>query len=364
MRRRIDQDTVTPVAKKVLLLMSQHSIPLYPENYLVWFDYVIGVNKALTEDINRLMNDGKAFSEEINHELYKKHFGNDGRFKQIEDAQQEVRKLLQDILEEVLHTQDFTSDYRDKLGGFTQELQDATDLEKIRQIVANLMQVTVEVIKTGEEMQERLKETTHKSEELQKELVKAQQEILIDPLTTLYNRKAFDKKIMTYIETFQQERKIFSMVMLDIDFFKQFNDEHGHLMGDQVLKYMGAMLTKELKGKDFVARYGGEEFAILLAGTPAQSAFVVADNIRQSLDGVQLKYVRTGQVLGKITISAGVSSIRRDDTVESLVKRADDALYLAKQCGRNLVKSEQDIMPDPDDTPVRVKPSLVKFSKQ
>jgi len=364
MSRRIDKDTVTLVAKKALLLMSQHAIPLYPENYLVWFDYVIGVNKDLEEDINRLIQDGKNFSEEINGDLYKRYFGKGTRFKQLEDAEQEIRKILQDALAEILYTQEFTSDYREKLNGFTQELQDATDLNEIRHIVSHLLLATVDVIKAGEQIKERLAETTHKSEELQKELEKAQQEILIDPLTALYNRKAFDRKIMTYIKAFELEKKIFSLVMIDIDFFKQFNDEHGHLLGDQVLKYMGSLLTKELKGKDFVARYGGEEFAILLAGTSAEHTFIVADNIRKSLDGVQLKYVKTGRVLGKITISAGVAAIQPGDTLESLIKRADDALYLAKKCGRNNVKSERDMMPLGGGEPVRVSPSQVEFRKR
>ena len=156
---------------------------------------------------------------------------------------------MKNVLDEILHTQSFTSDYREKLSGFTQKLQHATDLEEIRKIVGQLMLTTVDVIKSSEKLKDRLAATTQKSEELQRELEIAQQEVLIDPLTKLYNRKAFDKKIANYIKTFQQEGHIFSLVMIDIDHFKQFNDEHGHLLGDQVLKYLGALLTKELKGK-------------------------------------------------------------------------------------------------------------------
>ena len=358
-----DKDTISLLAEKVLLLMSQRGIPLYPENYWVWFHYVMGVDKDLQKNIDLIIKDGGSFSEEINRELFKKHFGNVSGFKHIEDAQQKIRKILKDVLDEILHTQNFTSDYRDKLNGFTRDLQRATDLDEIRQIVAHLMLATVDVIKASEQLKNRLAETTQKSEELQQELEKAQQEVLIDPLTKLYNRKAFDKKMMTYIRIFQQDGAIFSLAMIDIDYFKQFNDEHGHLLGDQVLKYFGSLLTKELKGKDFVARYGGEEFAILLAGTPVEYAFIVANNIRKALDGVQLKYVKTGQVLGKLTISAGVSAVRSGDTIESMVKRADDALYLAKECGRNAVKSEGDILPRRGGADVRINPSQVEFRK-
>ena len=150
--------------------------------------------------------------------------------------------------------------------------------------------------------------------------------------------------------------------MIDIDYFKRFNDQHGHLLGDQVLKFMGSLFSKELKGRDFVARYGGEEFVILLGTTSLENAFIVADKIRKSLDGIKLKYVKTGQVLGKVSISAGVAAIREDDTAESLLKRADDALYLAKQAGRNNVKSESDL-PDRDGLKETMTPSMVEFLK-
>ena len=113
------------------------------------------------------------------------------------------------------------------------------------------------------------------------------------------------------------------------------------LFRSQILKFLGCLLTREIKGKDFVARYGGEEFVILLPGTSLEKACLVAENIRKSLASAQLKYVKTGQSLGKITISAGVSAVRAGDTEETLLKRADDAMYLAKQNGRNNSKSER-----------------------
>lgn len=364
MRHHIDKDNITAVARKVLLMMSKYEIPLYPENYMVWFDYVIGANKEMETDINRIIRDGGPFSDEINDELYQRHFGNDdSRLKMVADAQKEIQKILKDVLDEILYTQDFTSDYRGKLEGFTAQLKEVKELDEIHEIVANIMHVTVEVIQASEQLKEHLAETTSKSEKLQHDLDRAQHEILIDPLTSLYNRKAFDKKIATYIKAYRDAGNIFSLVMADIDYFKQFNDQHGHQMGDQVLKFMGALLSKELKGKDFVGRYGGEEFVILMEGASLDNACIVADKIRKSLTGVQLKYIKTGQVLGKITISAGVATMRDNDTAESLVKRADDALYLAKQNGRNNVKSELD-MPPGYETDEITMPSAVVFMKQ
>jgi diguanylate cyclase len=360
-RYQIDKDAVMDVAKKVLRMMSERDIALYPENYWVWFDYSMGVNKELESDINRILQEDGHFSDEINNGIYLRHFGsNEPNLKVAEDAQKEIQKILREVLDEILHTQEFTSDYRDKLNEFTTELKEAKDLDAIHKIVSNLMLVTVAVIQSSEQLREHLTETTSRSENLQKELEKAQHEILIDPLTALYNRKAFDRKILTYMEAFQEAGNDFSLVLIDIDFFKCFNDQYGHLLGDQVLKFMGSLLSKELKGRDFVARYGGEEFIILMESTPLDNAVIVADKLRKSLDGIRLKYVKTGQALGKISISAGVSMVRENDTVESLLKRADDALYLAKQSGRNNVKSELDL-PRGKHLKEIVMPSTVEF---
>jgi diguanylate cyclase len=362
-RHHTDKDNIAPVARKVLQMMSQYEISLSPENYLVWFDYVIGVNKELEKDINQIIHDGNLFSDEINNELYRRHFDNDdSRLKIVANVQKEIQNILKDILDEILYSHDFTSDYRDKLEAFTAQLKEEKELYEIHEIVSNIMHVTVEVIQASEQLKAHFEETTSKSKKLQQELDRAQHELLIDPLTSLYNRKAFDKKMSDFIKAYQDEGKIFSLVMIDIDYFKKFNDQHGHLLGDQVLKLMGRLLSKELKGKDFVGRYGGEEFFILMEDASLYNAVIVTDKIRKSLTSVQLKYVETGQILGKVTISAGVAAMRDNDTAESLIKRADDAMYMAKQSGRNNVKSELD-MPLGHETGETKTPLAVKFLK-
>ena len=364
MVHQIDKNNIAAVARKVLLMMSQYQISLNPENYHVWFDYIIGINKELEKDINRIIQDGKPFSDEINSEFYRRHFDNDdSRLKLVADSLKEIRKILKDVFDEIICAKDFTSDYRDKLRGITAQLKEMKELDGIHEIVANIMNVTVEVIQNSEQLKVHLEETTNKSEKLQQELERAQQEILLDPLTGLYNRKAFDKEITAYIKAYKDDGKIFSFAMIDIDYFKNFNDQHGHLMGDQVLMFMGRLLSKELKGKDFVGRYGGEEFVILMEGASLDNACIVANKIRKSLADVQLKYVKTGQVLGKITISAGVAAMKDNDTVESLVKRADNALYIAKQSGRNNVKSELD-MPIGYESGETIPTLAVKFAKR
>jgi diguanylate cyclase len=131
--------------------------------------------------------------------------------------------------------------------------------------------------------------------------------------------------------------------MLDIDHFKKFNDHYGHQVGDEVLWIVESHLKENLKDKDFPSRYGGEEFIVLLLNTKLDKANIVAEQIRENISKKGLKIKKTEQSLGNITVSVGVSEFREGDTAASGVERADSALYLAKDSGRNNVKLEKDV---------------------
>jgi diguanylate cyclase len=130
--------------------------------------------------------------------------------------------------------------------------------------------------------------------------------------------------------------------MFDIDHFKSFNDSYGHLTGDQVLRLVGMSLKQTIKGQDITARYGGEEFAVVLPNTALRQALTVADHIRRAVMAKELKKKSTGEILGRVTISVGVSMLKPDDDTDSLIERADACLYAAKRNGRNRVICETD----------------------
>jgi diguanylate cyclase len=159
----------------------------------------------------------------------------------------------------------------------------------------------------------------------------------------LHNRKAFDNKIKELYDEFKESGVLFSAMMVDIDFFKKFNDTYGHKIGDEVLKIVGSTLMESVKGKDFAARYGGEEFVILLPDTALSNASIVGEQIRKAVSAKALKLKKTGEKMKKITTSIGIAQIRSDDTAETVIERADKALYHAKDFGRNNVKTEDEL---------------------
>jgi diguanylate cyclase len=133
-----------------------------------------------------------------------------------------------------------------------------------------------------------------------------------------------------------------SLMMTDIDHFKNFNDSFGHLTGDQVLRLVAMSVKQNVKGQDTAARYGGEEFAVVLPNTVLRSAITVADHIRRAVMTKELMKRSTGEHLGRITISIGVATLHPGDTAQMLIERADTCLYAAKRHGRNRVLCETD----------------------
>jgi diguanylate cyclase len=144
------------------------------------------------------------------------------------------------------------------------------------------------------------------------------------------------------VQTALANRQPLSLLMFDIDHFKSFNDAYGHLTGDQVLRQVAMSLKHIVRAHDITARFGGEEFAVMLPTTTLRQALTIADQIRRAVMAKELKKKSTGKILGRVTISVGVSMLRPGDDTDALIERADACLYAAKRNGRNRVISEVD----------------------
>ncbi|MFP3159419.1 MAG: diguanylate cyclase [Hydrogenobaculum sp.] len=152
-----------------------------------------------------------------------------------------------------------------------------------------------------------------------------------DPLTGIYNRRYLEEKLEEYMNLAQRHNRPLSLIMFDIDFFKHINDSFGHDLGDKVLKAISKLVSENIRNTDIFARYGGEEFVIIAPETTKEDAKTLAEKLRVSIENLHFEEEI------HITCSFGVVSLEKHDTKETLLKRADDALYEAKRTGRNRV---------------------------
>ena len=156
----------------------------------------------------------------------------------------------------------------------------------------------------------------------------------VDGLTGVYNRNKFEEIFEYEVKQNKRYKQAFSIAILDIDNFKDFNDKFGHLIGDEVLIILAQTMKNNMRETDLFARWGGEEFVILLNNTNLEDAIISANNFKNLIQGLKHK------TAGKITASFGVTQFKENDTIKSIFQRADNALYNAKNSGRNCVKSE------------------------
>lgn len=157
-----------------------------------------------------------------------------------------------------------------------------------------------------------------------------------DPLTQLPNRLGFEQRLKEELARAKRHDQPISIAVLDIDFFKKINDQFGHLVGDKVLKMMSKEMKKVSRGSDYLARFGGEEFILLLPQTALDEAFSAVDKIRQRIESRPFHFQNKPV---PITISAGVAQLQNDEGTDHWINRADSALYISKQEGRNKVSS-------------------------
>jgi diguanylate cyclase len=235
-----------------------------------------------------------------------------------------------------------SASYDNTLSGATEKLAVAQGRDQVKAIVDSLMRSTGEMRETNKALRDRLTLSKSEISDLQQSLEAIRAESLTDPLTGLGNRKYFDRSIDAAVQNALDNGEPLSLLMFDIDHFKSFNDSYGHLTGDQVLRLVGLSLKQTIKGQDITARYGGEEFAVVLPNTALRQALTVADHIRRAVMAKELKKKSTGEILGRVTISVGVSMLKPGDDTDSLIERADACLYAAKRSGRNRVICEAD----------------------
>jgi diguanylate cyclase (GGDEF)-like protein len=182
-------------------------------------------------------------------------------------------------------------------------------------------------------------DTLSESLRLQREF---QRHASLDALTGLNNRRWLDEMVPRQLKRSRFQQRPLTLIMLDVDHFKRFNDDHGHQAGDFVLFAVAQILRSRLRPTDLLGRYGGEEFTIVLPDTNAIGAVIAAERVRRSVEETEL-VLPDGRPLPRVTVSLGIAAADSDTTVSQLFERADRALYRAKQNGRNRVEvSEAD----------------------
>ena len=319
-----------------LPLMTKLSIPVTPENYMVWYRYVSGSDISLSRAIDALVRDGAPFSSEKSEELYRTFCRNEGDEELIEEIRSSLKRIFVAVAGELTVLSEQASAYESLVSSTIDKLSDNPSAADIRNAAEEIIDATKTLGECGRALRLQLDETTESFDVLKKKFVQVKRESSIDFLTGIPNRRYFNDTLASMI---REAPDHLSILLVDIDHFKGFNDRHGHLTGDSVLRLVARMIKKNVKGKDIVCRFGGEEFAVILPETLLSGALSVAENIRTCFSKKSLRVAADGKDLGALTVSVGAACHCEGESPNDLVLRADRALYHAKNAGRNRVTS-------------------------
>ncbi|MFJ7285159.1 diguanylate cyclase [Pseudomonas sp. NPDC099000] len=238
---------------------------------------------------------------------------------------------------------------REQVDGLQSSMQEAADLDDLKHVLENHLEGLLgtmdqhqkqrdereqEVAARLQSLAERVAHMEQEALGYREHLEEQRQKALIDPLTSLPNRAAWSERLEHEVRQWQQHGNTLLLAMLDLDHFKRINDNYGHLAGDKVLKIIASVLRKRLRGTDFIARFGGEEFVLLMPATPLASGAKLLESLRASIEACPFHF--KGERV-TITISMGFSAFKSGEHSDLVLKRADQALYRAKNAGRNRV---------------------------
>ncbi len=316
--------------------MLETQVPPTPSNYEFWFHYVTKSDPYFVAAIDELRFKNQPIHAQTISKLRLKFFG-------ISDIDK-----IDNIVDKTSIEIEKLSGIVENAGGeartFQSALQDGQDIllraikpHEHSTLLDHITSATAAMSERTRKLEAQLAMSSQEITALRNDLDKARTESRTDLLTGLPNRKAF----LAYIES-QAARSVadkypISVLFCDIDHFKNFNDTWGHRMGDEVLRLVGQSLEQLVGGLGYPSRFGGEEFVICLPHKDITAASDIAEQIRDYVATKSLKSRQSSKSIGRITLSVGVAQLRWTDSVDTLIERADKALYQAKEHGRNMV---------------------------
>jgi len=266
----------------------------------------------------------------------------------LAEAKHSFKNMVSTFVDRLAYMSDSTGQYEVALAEFEKKMSETEDITVLTQLLENLMRDThtmqADIVRSREDLthHKTMVETAQaKIKNLEKELTTLSEQVRIDQLTGVLNRRGLDEALAREVSRVERSGGNLCVALLDIDNFKRLNDTYGHEVGDDALKHLATVVSETVRPTDIVTRFGGEEFVVLLPSTMLDDALTTMVRLQRALTK-RFFMGNNNQML--ITFSAGVAMYKQGEDQATVLHRADQAMYLAKKTGKNKTMTENDLM--------------------
>lgn len=322
--------------KKAVPLMMKNHVAATPANYALWYTYVDNAIPALTQELDEAINHYGICPPTTGKTLYNNYVAGHAETSMTQ-LRENVEILVGEVASSMVDTITDTASFSSMIDKSFAELERVEDermsIDEVMKVIRQLVSESREIRHSTSFLNNQLTTASDEISRLKSQLAEVQKDALFDSLSGLYNRRAFNSDLATLCQANQN----LSLILLDIDHFKQFNDTYGHLFGDTVIKGLSKRLQSACRDGINAYRFGGEEFALIVPNKSIRIARQYAETLRRAIEKLSIKDRRSGKQVGNITASFGVAELEQGQSPESIIEQADKLLYEAKQLGRNRV---------------------------
>lgn len=322
--------------KQAVPLMIKNHVAATPANYALWYTYVDNSIPQLNEEMDAILQNYELFPPTSCEQLYNNHIASKAETS-VSDLRNNIELLANEICSSMSDTMTDTSAFEAAIDKSLNDLgrveHEELSIEEVMVMIRQFVSESHDIRHSTRFLNNQLQSASHEISRLKTQLAEVQRDALFDSLSGLYNRRAFNDDLSALMHAQQP----MSIVLLDIDHFKSFNDEFGHLFGDNIIRSLGKRLQSSCREGITAYRFGGEEFALILPNKSLRSARQFADAMRRSIEKLTVRDRRSNNLVGNITASFGVAQRDDIDTAQTLLDRTDRMLYDAKNLGRNRV---------------------------
>ncbi len=316
--------------------MMKHHVAATPANYALWYTYVDNTIPRLNQEMDVVLDNFGLCPPASGDYLYKQFIASKAETS-VGDLRANIELLVSEVASSMSDTMTDTTTFEAIIDKSFRDLErvenENLSIEEVMTLIRQLVSESRDIRHSTRFLNSQLKNASEEITRLKTQLAEVQKDALFDGLSGLYNRRSFDDDLSAMLHAQQS----ISIVLLDIDHFKTYNDDFGHLFGDTVIRALAKRIQSSCREGITAYRFGGEEFALLVPNRSLRSARQFADALRRSIEKLSVRDRRTGMQVGNITASFGVAESEPNDTLDMLIDRADKMLYEAKNLGRNRV---------------------------